>query len=185
MRFSPASTRLGSLVVGGAGMAYPFLVLVGLRLLSAEALLVLPALLLAARLTFARRGPTDLVLGAATLAVGGLTLVSPTLALRAWPVVVNLGFAVLFLSSFVWPPVMVERFARVVHPDLPDTARPYLRRATGAWVAFFLANASVALWTVVYGTLEQWVLWNGCLGYLAMAAMFTGEYVVRRLVRPA
>ena len=160
------------------------LVLGGLRFLPPGALLAVPALLLLARLAIGRRAGGEWVLVGATLAAAFLALLSPEMAVRAWPVLVSLGFALLFAASFVWPPVMVERFARMAEPALPDTARPYLRRVTVAWSVFFLANAAVAGWTVLFGSLEQWTFYNGFLSYLLIGAMFAGEYLVRRLVRP-
>lgn len=183
MPFSAAGSRLASAAIGAAGLAYPFLVLGGLRLLPPAAMLALPALLLLVRLALGRRGPTEAVLAGAAAAMGALALADAGLALRAWPVLVSLGFAALFAASFRWPPVMAERFARLAEPGLPDEARPYLRRVTAAWILFFLANAGVAAWTVAFGTLEQWAFYNGFLSYLLVGAMFAGEYAVRRLVR--
>ena len=176
-------SRIASLALGLAGLCYPFLVLAGLRFLPTEALLALPVLLLLARLALGRRGPTEWVLGSAALVVVGLNWVSPALAVRAWPVLVSLGLAGLFAASFRWPPVMVERIARLAEPDLPEAARPYLRRVTLAWVGFFLLNASIAGWTVLAGSLEQWALYNGFISYLLVGLMFGGEMLVRRRVR--
>ncbi len=171
-------------MLGLAGLAYPFLVLAGLRFLPPVALLALPVLLVLARLALGRRGPTEAVLGVAALAVLALNWAAPTLAVRAWPVLVSLGLATLFAASFRWGPVMVERIARLAEPDLPEVARPYLRRVTLAWVGFFLLNAAIAGWTVLFGSLEQWALYNGFVSYLLMGAMFGGEWLVRRRVRP-
>jgi uncharacterized membrane protein len=179
----PAGERWISVLLGLAGLAYPFLALAGLRLLPPEALLVLPALLLGVRLALGRRGPAEWVLGGAALAMAGLVAVSPELAVRAWPVLVSLGFAALFAGSFLVPPVMAERFARLAEPELPVSARAYLRRVTAAWIVFFLANAAIAAWTVLWGSLEQWALYNGFISYLLVGAMFAGEYLVRRRVR--
>jgi len=54
---------------------------------------------------------------------------------------------------------------------------------TAVWVGFLLVNAAISLWTVLWGSLEQWALWNGLLSYLAMGTLFTAEYLVRRVVR--
>ena len=175
----PTRRRVASAALGLAGLAYPFLVLAGLRHLPAGALLLLPVLLLAARLALGRRGPTEIVLAGAALAVLALHWLAPALALRAWPVLVSLGMAALFAASLAWPPVMVERIARLADPGLPAAARPYLRRVTQAWVVFLLGNAAIAGWTVLYGSLEQWAFYNGFLSYLLMAGMFAGEWLLR------
>ncbi len=177
-------SRLVSAALGLAGVAYPFIVLAGLRFLPPGALLVVPVLLLLARLALGRRGPTEAVLAVAALAVLALHRADPELAVRAWPVLVSLGMAALFAASFRWGPVMVERIATAAEGPLPDAARPYLRRVTAVWVGFFLCNAAVAGWTVRYGSLEQWAFYNGFLSYLLVGALLGGEMLVRRVVRP-
>ncbi len=178
------TSRLVAAALGVAGVTYPFIVLAGMRFLPPGALLVVPVLLLGGRLLLGRRGSTEAVLGAAALAVLALDWVSPALAVRAWPVLVSLGMAVLFAASFRWGPVMVERIATAAEGALPATARPYLRRVTAVWVGFFLCNAVIAGWTVLYGSLEQWALYNGFISYLLVGALLGGEVLVRRLVHP-
>jgi uncharacterized membrane protein len=172
-----------SAALGVLGLAYPFMVLAGLRYLPAWALPVLPMLLLAVRLALRRRGPTEAVLAASALAVLALNLVDPALALRSWPVLVSLGMAGLFAASLRWGPPMVERIARLAEPNLPDGARPYLRRLTAVWVGFLLFNATIAGWTVLYGSMEQWTLYNGFISYLLLGGLFAGEMLVRRFLR--
>jgi uncharacterized membrane protein len=179
----PAS-RLAASLLGLAGLAYPFIVLAGLRFLPPWALCAVPLLLLLTRLTLGRRGPTEAVLGVAALVVLVLIEVDPVLAVRAWPVLVSLGMAALFAASFRWGPVMVERIAEAAEGPMPPAARPYLRRVTAVWTVFFVLNAAVAGWTVLCGTLEHWALYNGFVSYLLIGTLFAGEMVVRRLVRP-
>ena len=178
------ASRLVSAVVGLAGLGYPFIVLAGLRFLPPWALLAVPLLLLAARLALGQRGPTEAVLAVAALAVLALDWFNPALAVRAWPVLVSLGMAALFAASFRWGPVMIERIAAAAEGPMPEVARPYLRRVTAVWVCFFVLNAAIAGWTVLFGTLEQWALYNGLVSYCLVGALMLGEVMVRRLVRP-
>jgi uncharacterized membrane protein len=171
-------------LLGLVGLAYPFIVLAGLRFLPPLALLAVPILLLLARLVLGRRGPTEAVLGVAALVVLALNVVDAALAVRAWPVLVSLGMAALFAASFRWGPVMVERIAEAAEGPMPAAARPYLRRVTAVWTGFFLLNAAMAGWTVRYGTLEQWALYNGFVSYVLLGMLFAGEMLVRRMVRP-
>ena len=53
---------------------------------------------------------------------------------------------------------------------------------TIAWTVFLVSNAGVSAATGVWGTLDQWTLWNGLISYLLMGALFGGEYAVRRIV---
>lgn len=166
------------------GLLYPFLVLIGLRFLPPIALVGLLVALVVVRLLLGRRGPTELILAAATALVVVLVLIAPTLAVQFYPVLVSLGFAILFAATFWNPPVMIERFARVTRPDFPDSARPWCRSWTVAWIGFFLVNAAIATWTVVYGTVAEWTLYNGLISYLLIGAMMGGEFALRQVVRP-
>jgi uncharacterized membrane protein len=119
---------------------------------------------------------------AAVLLVALLT-VSPLMAARAYPVAISLAMAAVFAASLRYPPTVVERIARLSEPDLPPEGVVYTRQVTGVWVGFLLVNAAISLWTAIWGSLDQWALWNGLLSYLAMGALFGGEYLVRRVVR--
>jgi uncharacterized membrane protein len=112
-----------------------------------------------------------------------LLTVSPLMAARAYPVAINLAMAAVFAASLRYPPTVVERIARLSEPDLPPEGVVYTRQVTGVWVGFLLVNAAISLWTAIWGSLDQWALWNGLLSYLAMGALFAGEYLVRRVVR--
>ncbi len=177
-------SRLAGVIVGLAGLSYPFLVLLGLHFLPHWMLLLVPVLLLAARMALGRRGPAEAVLGLAALVVLTLDLFNPELAVRVWPVVVSLGLAILFGASFRWGPVMVERIAEAAEGPMPAVARPYLRRVTAVWVCFFVVNGAIAAWTVWFGTLEQWALYNGLISYILVGSLMLGEMLLRRMVRP-
>ena len=97
---------------------------------------------------------------------------------------ISLATATIFAASLKYPPTIIERIARLTDPNLPPTGIAYTRQVTIVWVAFLLTNATISLWTALWGTLDQWALWNGLLSYLAMGTLFAGEYLVRRLIRP-
>jgi uncharacterized membrane protein len=98
---------------------------------------------------------------------------------RYYPVAVNLIFLVLFGYSLFRPPSMIERFARVKNPDLPESGVNYTRRVTGLWCVFFLCNGLAALYTAAAATFKIWVLYNGLISYLLIGALLAGEYCFR------
>jgi uncharacterized membrane protein len=122
--------------------------------------------------------------GAITLALVSLWSDSPD-ALLYYPVFMNLALLLLFGSSLVHPPTIVERIARIRHPDLPAEAVPYLRRVTVAWCIFFVGNGAAALYTALYATFETWALYNGLIAYVLIGAMFAGEFLTRMRVMKA
>ena len=74
---------------------------------------------------------------------------------------------------------MIERLARLQHPDLPPEGVIYTRRVTQVWCAFFIINGAMALSTALWASLEIWSLYNGLIAYVLMGGLFAAEYLVR------
>jgi uncharacterized membrane protein len=85
----------------------------------------------------------------------------------------------LFSWSLLSPPSLIERLARIQHPDLPPEGVIYTRRVTQIWCVFFIVNGSIALVTALWSSFEIWSLYNGLIAYLLMGILFIGEYIVR------
>ena len=75
---------------------------------------------------------------------------------------------------------MIERFARLGEADLPPAAIGYTRRVTQIWCVFFVGNGALAIYTALYASRDDWALYNGCIAYLLMGALFGGEWLFRR-----
>jgi uncharacterized membrane protein len=120
--------------------------------------------------------------------VGGIVLAGVSLlvdspeAVRYYPVLVNAGLLTMFAASLIRPPSLVERFARLRHPDLPPAAVAYTRHVTIAWTVFFAVNGAVALYTAIWTPLATWAWYNGFIAYLLIAALFGIELLVRTAV---
>ncbi len=133
-----------------------------------------------------RRGPAPWALPLLVAALAGASLLfGSAVPLRFYPVAVNAGLCALFGLSLVFPPSAIERLARLSEPQLSAQGVRYTRRVTWVWVAFFLANGSVALWTAGWGSDAQWALYNGAIAYCLAGALFALEYLVRCRVRRA
>jgi uncharacterized membrane protein len=109
------------------------------------------------------------------LAVWGNAL----LPLKLYPVLVNAAMLIAFGYSLIFPPSMVERFARLREPDLPPQAIGYTRRVTQVWCVFFGINGAIALITALWASSATWWLYNGLIAYLLMGLLFAGEYLTR------
>lgn len=133
-----------------------------------------------------RGGPVAWALPLLVAALAGASLLfGSAVPLRFYPVAVNVGLCALFGLSLAFPPSAIERIARMREPQLPPRGVRYTRQVTWVWVAFFLVNGSVALWTAVWGTDAQWALYNGAIAYGLAGALFALEYLVRRSLRCA
>lgn len=118
------------------------------------------------------------------MAVGvvALAFLDEWLAVMAYPVFINLGLAGLFGYSLLHPPTVIEKVARLRHPDLPHYRVMYCRKVTLVWTVFTLFNAGVAFAAAVWGTIELWALWTGLISYILMGILFGVELTYRTLV---
>lgn len=107
-------------------------------------------------------------------------LLSEPFWLSFYPVTTSLAALCLFAFTLLRPPSMIERFARIVEPELPPSGVVWTRKVTKVWCAFFIINAAIACWTVFWGSQQQWLLYNGFISYLLMGGLFVGEYVLRK-----
>lgn len=100
-------------------------------------------------------------------------------SLRFYPALVSGMLLVIFSSSLLSGPSMIERLARLQHPDLPPEGIIYTRRVTQVWCVFFIVNGVVSLATALCSSFEVWSLYNGLIAYLLMGILLGGEYVLR------
>lgn len=98
--------------------------------------------------------------------------------LRFYPVLVNMLMLLIFGWSLFSSQTLVERIARVQHPNLPPQGIIYTRRVTQIWCCFFIVNGTIAFITT-RSSLEFWSLYNGLIAYVLMGILFAAEYVVR------
>jgi uncharacterized membrane protein len=131
--------------------------------------------------------PVPIEMTLCLLGVAGAEIVvsffDPELAARLYPVFMNLTMLLAFGLTLWRPPSMIERFARISDPDLDDHGVAYTRKVTWVWMAFFVINGSIALWTALHGTWLQWGAYNGAVSYVMAGTLMAGEYMVRRIVR--
>jgi uncharacterized membrane protein len=100
-------------------------------------------------------------------------------SLRFYPALVSGVMLVIFSWSLLSPPSVIERLARIQHPDLPSEGVIYTRRVTQVWCVFFIVNGTIALATALWSSLEIWSLYNGLIAYILMGILLGGEYVIR------
>jgi uncharacterized membrane protein len=167
-------------------LAYPLAVWAALSVGGARAAggVVIAALALRSLLAWRRAEREALRRLLVPLAAAGLPaalamLLDDPLLLLFVPVLMSLGL----LGAFAWSlrrgPPLVETLARLQVGELSAQEVRYCRTVTGVWCAFFVANALVAGWLALAGSLAAWALWTGALSYLAIAALLAAELTVR------
>jgi len=117
----------------------------------------------------------------ALLASSSVVLDDPRYLLQI-PALINLFLLVTFAVT-LWRPVsMIERYARLVVPDMTPEIAAYCRKVTVVWCVFFVGNISAAEYLALFGSYEAWALYNGLIAYLLVGTLFGVEYVIRRLL---
>jgi uncharacterized membrane protein len=114
------------------------------------------------------------------LLVSAAVWANALLPLKLYPVLVNAALLGAFGYSLIFPPSMIERFARMREPDLPPRAIHYTYRVTQIWCGFFVLNGMIAVITALWASPTTWSVYNGLVAYLLMGLLFAGEYAVRR-----
>ena len=182
MKVSPAALALAAFSI-----AYPILAVLAIRTIGPWPVVGLLCVMLllrgASNVLGAATTPMTLALIAVAVAVGGVSIWDPEHAVRLYPFFMNAAMLVAFLNTLLRPPSMIERFARIREPDLPESGVRYTRKATIAWCVFIFCNGAIALWTALFADLNLWALYNGVIAYAAMGLMFGAELLVRRGVK--
>lgn len=190
-RFITLSPRIKKFLTVTAvliGLSYPFLVYFGLSAFSPQVLIAIVLGLLGLRVWIIRKAlplKHQLIWPAivAILGMGIAALAHVTVAVKLYPVVISVMLGAAFLWSLIKPPTAIELIARIREPDLDAKGVAYTRKVTMVWVGFFVMNAAIATWTVLFGTIAQWTLYNGLISYCLTGILFAGEFMVRRVVR--
>lgn len=141
---------------------------------------VLLVVLGSVRLISARKNDLMLPLTGLAIVCGGLSLILKDHAwLKLYPVGMSVGALLIFALTLYKPPSMIERFARLVEPDLPESGVQWTRKVTMVWCGFFSMNAMIALGTV-FAPMKFWVIYNGFISYVLMGVLFLGEFILRK-----
>jgi uncharacterized membrane protein len=176
-----------NLALGAISLLFPFAALLFAHKLGpvAVVLAMVAVLVLRALTGLGKNQPQALTwaaLAAASL-LGVGTAINADLAMRLYPVLMNIAMLSAFGLSLAKPPTMIERFARMVERDLPEAGVRYTRTVTWIWCVFFVVNGVVALWTALAASLEIWALYNGVVSYVLMGILLGGEFLVRGPIR--
>jgi uncharacterized membrane protein len=164
-----------------AGLLFAMYPLVIFFLLKHQAAGVGAALVLALLAWRLRQQPHRLVwLGAVAVSVLlVLWLFDVATIPKLLPPLIHAGLFYLFSTSLESVP-LIERFARLERPELPEAVVVYCRRVTRVWSGFFAVNVVLTVWLALQQDDVQWVLYNGLLVYLLIAALVIGEALWRR-----
>jgi uncharacterized membrane protein len=170
-----------------AAVSYPFLVLLGLRVLPPRVLAMWMAAIPIAvavfawkrgRLTAELSGTLPAAFLAVTLAIAALFNEARVFLLV--PAMTNVAFLFSFGRTLVKGPSMAEIFARMRRRDLPEGAVEYCRKLTGLWCVFFGLNSAFIIWLALYASLAWWTVYTGFIAYVLAGTLFLLELAYRQ-----
>lgn len=98
--------------------------------------------------------------------------------IKWYPVVINFSiFFIFFISSFAKETV-IQKFARLIEPDIKPKALEYTRKLTYVWVLFTFLIFSISLGTIFLSQ-RIWEIYNGFISYILVGIFFAIEYIIR------
>lgn len=164
-----------------AGLAYPFVVHATLGRVSAAWLaLPLAVLWLARGLSRGADAPGGRLLPlAAVVFCLALAVSNSQDWLRWYPVMINAMLLIIFGASLRHGRPVIERLARLRHPDLPAAGVRYTRNVTRVWCGFFAVNGAIAAALAAWGPWSWWTAYNGAISYGLMGLLMGGEWLLR------
>lgn len=188
----------GKILFAAVSVLYPVLVFCGLCVwnLSPRKLSLFLLLLAAVHLISTARGKSSkgfrlrgvLSVAFLSLCAAFAFAMDDAFALKFYPVLVNAALLVFFGATLVRGPSLAFRLAAFADKRIPLFAdrlyvESYCFRVTAAWCVFFVANGSIALWTVLFADGKIWSLYNGLVAYILMGIFFAVEFGVRKMKR--
>jgi len=167
---------------------YPFAVYIGLNNLTPGYLALILIALVLMRVYLVRSNLKKLpwiipasVLGVVAIGVSALT--DTTIGFKLYPLAINSAMLMVFAYSYLKPPTVIETFARLTEKNMSPLAVQYTARVTLVWCLFFIVNGLVSLYTALFMSLDNWMIYNGFLSYILMGTLMLVEYLVRLKVK--
>ncbi|CDE89654.1 MAG: hypothetical protein BHW55_01685 [Candidatus Melainabacteria bacterium 35_41] len=102
--------------------------------------------------------------------------------LKFYPVITNSFIFIVFFSSLFCKETVIQKIAKKMDGELTDFSRNYTRNLTYVWCIFLFINLSISILTVFLPA-KIWILYNGCISYIAIGLLFGVEYIVRITLR--
>ncbi len=100
------------------------------------------------------------------------------------PILMHALMFLVFYKTLQTDTPLIERFARLDFPELPDEIAAYCRQVTRIWVAFFGTNVVVCAALALWADDAVWALYNGVIIYFLVGTLMMSEYVWRKFHFP-
>ena len=101
------------------------------------------------------------------------------LLFRLVPAFTNFAFALTFFRSLQTTP-LIEHYARMVKPNLPEAEVHYCRSLTKIWGIYMCLIGLGSATLAAFGSVRLWATYAGGISYGLVGLLFAVEYVVRK-----
>lgn len=101
---------------------------------------------------------------------------------KFYPVLANFTVFLVFFISLFTKETVIQKIARKFEGELDEFTKNYTRNLTYVWCVFTFLNFVISTVTVFLPE-QVWVLYNGCISYIAIGSLFVVEYMVRIVLR--
>lgn len=102
--------------------------------------------------------------------------------LKFYPPLCNGFVFIVFFISLFTKETVIQKIAKACGDRLDKPAWIYTRNLTYIWCFFMFINFLISIWTIFQSD-KIWILYNGCISYILIGALFGGEYVIRTIFR--
>jgi len=99
----------------------------------------------------------------------------------AMPALINVSLLFTFGRSLKADQTMIERYARLIEPDLSEAEVIYCRSVTIAWCVLFVFNGVTSGAFAIFASFKWWALFAGVIAYLLMGVVFFVEFIIRKI----
>lgn len=103
-------------------------------------------------------------------------------AFKFYPVIMNFSIFLVFFSSLFAKETVIQKIAKMMEGELNDFVKKYTRNLTYVWCVFLFTNFLISLATIFMSD-KIWMIYNGCISYIAVGTVFIIEYIVRIIMK--
>jgi len=105
-----------------------------------------------------------------------------------YPVLADLAFLIIWITSFFFPPPFAFYFIQIIDKNIKNIVPKnkfdiYCFRATLVWCLYFIIDGIIAGITIIiyYRSPNVWYIYNALITYIIMGLIFAGEYIILKL----
>jgi len=107
--------------------------------------------------------------------------------IHLYPALAAISYLTIMITSFLFPPPLayyfIDIFDKSMKTKIPKQIfDDFCFKASVVWCVFFLVDAIIAVFTVIFYIEHIWVIYNGCITYCLMGLIFVGEFIVLKTI---